>query len=158
MIQSMEKIVGDTTYIITQFPARKALNLKIRLAKIIAKGLGKDLDLSTLEDAAVAGNMEAAGNATISALAGIIAELDEAAANSIINELISQVKIRTNAEILDVSAIFDSHFAGKMLDIYKLLYAVLEVNYPDFFGAGSVLGRAITGAKAKISVPEPTQA
>jgi len=130
MIETKEKTIDGRKITVTQFPGRRGLKLKTRLAKLLGPTiftalksvsgkseniLDKDINLET-----------AAG-----AIEKLLERIDENIWEALVFELLSMTRIN-GQEV--TSEIFDVEFAGSFVTLYKILAFILEVNYKDFLG------------------------
>lgn len=142
-IKQLSKTIGGVEYKVTQFPALRAIKVKIRIAKllspVIAKimpaignskgGLG-DLDLASLEPAF-----------------NSLAEHLEPEEFSALCLILLSCTIRNDVDLGNETA-FNDAFTGRLGEMYKAIWFVLEAN--DFFGLGDI-GKLITKEKAPVS-------
>lgn len=145
MIETKEKLIDGDTYMVSQFPGRRAIKIQIRLVKLLgpavaslvagSKGLDDSIALSNLADA----------------VARLGAALDPDDFESLVMELLSMT--RKNGREIGSQAAFDAEFTGKLTTVYKVLAFVLEVNFKDFFGLGGIGSLAAKFGAAKDPVP-----
>lgn len=121
------------SYQITQLPARRATRLFNRLVRGVGPGLAM-----LLGDAVASGSFSLA-DLNVLALAPALREafdrLPDAEIDAIMDELFSTVRVVTKGESLELSKIFDAHFQGRTVAVYKLLWEALKTNYSDFSDA-----------------------
>jgi hypothetical protein len=133
MIQSKEKGIDGATYVVTQFPARRALALQTRLLKLLGPSLATALGgvhEGRIDAAVLSISLQQLGE-----------KLDESATVDLVMQLLSGTR-KDGKEITE--GVFDLEFAGRMDTLYKVLGFVLEVNFGGFFeksGIGDLLGR-----------------
>lgn len=145
-LETKSKIIDGSKYEVTQFPAREAIRLKIRIAKIIGpswstvlgglipnaekrKSKGNQNAFSSIMDGDL--NMPVVG----SAIEKLFYNLNENESLDLIERLFSLTRkdgVELKPEIIDIM------FAGKTLTIYKVIWFVIQTNYPDFFGARGI--------------------
>lgn len=118
MIETRDKYINGHCYTITQLPARKALRLKTRLLKIF----GPSLAQMFLSAAGEEGNITKA----IELLAN---NLDENVLETLVVEMLAGVR-KNGVEL--TAPVIDLEFAGDMQGLYKVVGAVVEVNYSNF--------------------------
>ena len=126
MIETKTKQIDERSVSVTQFPARKGLKIKLRLAKMIAPGLASaagitkdglesDVDFKVLAYA-VGQLVNSLGN--------------DATVDFIAKELMQGARL-DDKEITE--SVFDMEFAGDYGLLYKIIGFILEVNYGSFF-------------------------
>lgn len=125
----IKKDVDGFEYEFSQFGAKRSLRTLIRLSKVLGKplslllgsmnGSGKLLDKSL--------DMDMIGLA----LNALTENMDSAEVISLIEELTSGDACLCDGKKI----IFDSHYEGRLDHLFKVLYAALEVQYGNFFGA-----------------------
>jgi hypothetical protein len=133
MIQSREKTIDGAAYMVTQFPARRALALQTRLLKLLGPSLATAL--GGIHDGVIEAPVLSL------ALQQLGDKLDESAAVDLVMQLLASTR-KDGQEITD--GVFDLEFAGQMDTLYKVLGFVLEVNFGGFLarsGIGELLGR-----------------
>ena len=133
MIETKKKSIDGDEYAVTQFPARRGLNLKIRLVKVLGPALAEAAGALNLSAGAAA--LEQAGiNPWFlgQAVSRLVEGLDSSTGELVL-ELLSQTR-KNNRELNE--AAFDLEFAGKYLTLYKVLGFVIQVN--GFFGQGGI--------------------
>lgn len=144
MLEPKSITIGETSYIIQPWPAMKAWRMQTTLGRTFktclsklgaaiqdsqsGKGLDSDVDLEKLGEA----------------FAELFESLNETEAERIILLLLSGVHV--NGQTI-TKELFDVHFIGKIVDVYKLIYHVLEVNYSSFL-AGSSIGKLLNRAQS----------
>ncbi len=117
---TQEKEVDGIVYEITQFSATKSLRLLTRLASYFSEPIGVIVDKGGL-DANLSSDL-------VSKMAkSLFEKLDESQVEKTVKELLEGVRCE-GKQIL-----FDTHFQGRLLHLFKVLKAVLEVQYNDFF-------------------------
>jgi len=148
MIQSKYKVIDGTEYTVTQFPARVGTRLKFKLAKKLLPGLSTTkLNLDSDVNIQV----------ILSWIGGALDNMDPDEAVNLIMEMLASTRRGTHSGQGGVEItpeIFDLEYAGKYLELYKVLAYVLEVNYGDFFGGV----RSIIQNKLATVSPTPTPA
>lgn len=124
-----ERTVDGEEYTFTQFGATKSMKVLTRLSKIVGEPIGK-----------VAGGIEPGksmldqdldGQLIGAAIKALTDNLDEDVVVNTVKELCSCVLYKGGT--LDKT--FDIHFQGRLGHLFKVVGAVLEVQYGDFLGA-----------------------
>lgn len=140
------------------FPARRAIQLKVRLAKVAGPAIGELIPaLGGLgKDGKSEGDPEADVDAALSALRPAIealaANLNEEA---FVQTILDLMELSSRDDTAITEAYFDAEFAGNFGEMYKALGFILKVNYSDFFKG---LGASGIGRSLKALVPgSPTK-
>jgi len=138
MIETKTREIGGSEYEVTQFPAMEALRIKTRLAKMILPSIGEISQGGADQEI----NYEAISHA----IAAFADNLNEKEFTELVTRLLKNTSadgkpMYHNGQLLDST--FDEAFAGNLMNLYKVLAFVLEVNYPDFFAAASSIGSLI---------------
>jgi len=132
MVETKDKTIDGKRVTVSQFPARRALNLKIRLIKLMGPSIvqlfGKAKAITTsmpVED-------------IIPAMERLTAALDPDQFVDLILELLSMTRVDGREACVN----FDMEFAGNLPFVYKIVWYVLEVNFGNFFGQNGI-GKAL---------------
>lgn len=129
MIETKEKIINDSTYSVTQMPAMRALRMQARLIKLFGPALGV-LFVAEMKN-------EGEGDKEIgNSLALLASQLDEKNFDSLVLDLMQGVR-KNGVEL--TKPIMDLEFAGKLNELFMVIYFVLEVNYADFFQENGII-------------------
>jgi len=68
-----------------------------------------------------------------SAISALMGNMDEDFVKQIINDLMKTVDVSTKSGgFISVLSIFDTHFQGKIADVFLVIAEALRVNYSDF--------------------------
>lgn len=116
-----EKIVsGDVRITVTQFGARRAMELEFRLAGI-AQG------------ALVRGVLNPQANA-LPLLLGLFANLPAAGGMQLVDEILSQTVATVGGKRVELSkpSALDVVFTGNLNGLHEAIFFALQVNYGDF--------------------------
>lgn len=129
----IEKTIDGTAYQIGQATTSKQLKILTRLNKLIMEPLGVLAgDSKNLQQGK---EMKLDIEACCKALAG---NLEEETVLATVKELMEVVI--ANGKAVE----FDLHFQGRLKHLFKVVYAVLEAQYGDFFeGLGDVRKRVL---------------
>lgn len=141
MRQTEEKIIDGLKYEITQFSATKSLKLLTRLASYFSEPIGIIIDKGGF-------NAELSSNLISQIANSLFTKLDEVQVDRTIKELLEGV--RCEGKII----LFDTHFQGRLFHLFKVLKAILEVQYSDFFDELQKLG-GLEAAQLKSSAQQP---
>lgn len=131
-------VISETTYIVTQVPARVGILLIRRIANVLGPFLaaGGELSASVLRDALTDADCEYIVNA-FAECTKVPLTLDTSNGQKV------------DAAPLPLAGILDAHFAGKYAEMFEwLAYCVRVNNLADFFGAAV---KALPGVKATAS-------
>ncbi len=140
MIETLEKVIGESNYMVTQMPAMRAVRMQARLLKLLGPSFAAMV---------AAGDKENPDSCLPLAVQLLADKLDEKTFESLVLELLQGV--RKDGQELNRSKI-DLDFAGHLNDLYLVLQFVLEVNFSDFFQEGGIIAELIKAAdKKKIS-------
>ncbi len=130
------EIIGNHTYQIYPLPALKSIKVATRLIQILGPSFGDvvaglNIKSGKVDLGALDMNIIGKGVAT---LAGVLKEGDlEYLIENVLGEY---VKLETDNKIIDLTKAFsDVHFAGKVGELFKVLFAALKENFGDFLGA-----------------------
>lgn len=162
MNEPKTKQIGAYTVKVAPFSAIKALGLKWDLMKLIGPSVGRMLGaVGNPGGGAVPGVISAIGDVALDgeqvgrSLEGLFSQLDSETFIRILKRILSNTTVQTEATGPngkpgwlvqfpegDVSSFETSMeiFSGNLLTIYQVMFFVLEVNYPDFFGLTAAIG------------------
>lgn len=132
MIETIEKTIDGKRYSITQMTARRALRMKAKLLKTFGSSLA-EIFLPSKEEP-----IEGLGfskKEAVNALSSLALQLDDNTFDSLITELLSGVR-KEGVELTE--SVIDFEFAGELFTLFKVIWAVLEVNYGSFFGKSGI--------------------
>lgn len=156
MFEMKEKQIGDVLYKVSPFAAMEALKLKATILKIFGPAIGKALAGLTSSTATLA-NTKIDGDSISGAFTALFEELDEDTFGAIVKRCLRNttaiIGLNANGQQQQVQFADGREenltivFCGHLLDIYKLIYFVLEVNYPDFF---DLIQNRLSGSLQKI--------
>ena len=133
MIETKEKIIGDSTYSVTQMPAMRALRTQARLLKLLGPAIGVLLIAESQQE----GNGDKEIGNSLMLLAS---QLDEKNYDSLMLDLTQGV--RKNGMELNKS-IIDMEFSGKLNEFFLVIQFILEVNYADFFQGNGLIKKML---------------
>lgn len=146
------------------FPARRAIQLKVRLAKAIGPAiaelipalgaLGKD-DPGDAKDQDAKADVEASTEAALSAFPKAMACLAENLGEEEFTQTILDLMELSSRDDTQITPeYFDTAFAGNFAEMYKAIWFILKVNYSDFFKG---LGASDIGRSLKALLPASPQ-
>ena len=144
MRENKTKTIDGEDFTFYQLNPFKANRLLIKLVKIAGPALGS---LANSKDVkGVQGLMDSDFDAK-ALLDSLCDKLDEDQVDSIFKELLSQVH-HSGEGSLEKEAACDVFFKGKINLMYKVVFAALEAQFGDFFGANGVFaGLKVQGLK-----------
>ncbi len=163
--------IGANTFAVSPLTAMRSFVLQPRIGPVIAEagalffGLLRDVAKSQGgEDAelSVSALLEADVDVDkiAAALGRIFVKLPPAELQSITRELLAGSTMdgrQLFAAVQGEGDSFDIVMRGRTLDVWKLLWHALNVNYPDFFGALVASGKRAPGASpSEASTTSPT--
>lgn len=125
MQRTQEKIIGENTYTVTQFPATKSLKMLHRVGKYISAPLAK-LAGDIKPNASIM-NSEVTTEALGGAVQAFFDSCDENTFEQTVKDLLTSTT--RNGKAIN----FDLDFCGSIGELMKVLAFILEVNYKDFF-------------------------
>ena len=118
--------VGETEVSIVMIPARQAFALSKDVAQVAVQligALGKlgtkslDVDLSTIGPE----------------LGQSIAGIESSKLDALLAGLLAKSEAKVNGAWLPLLDVVDDVFAGRIVDLYTVLFESVRLNYPDFF-------------------------
>lgn len=139
--ETKEQVIDGVTYSVTQLTGTRSLKLFWKLVGVIS---GAGDSLGKLDPAALASgdvgdiDMSVAGGA----LGGIVSKLDPDQLDVVVKELLGTLTIDGR----DAGPLFESHFAGKVFRMLKVVKFALGVHFGDFRDA--LRGGGSAGPKA----------
>ena len=122
MITPKTRLIGKNTYTVTPLSAIPGRRVFVRLAKVLGPAVAKG--------ASVKGDDS---QATIEAFAGLMGALSEDDIDFFCDTFAASTTVRLNGKEPDLAGIFDLHFAGNYLEMFRWLAFCVEVNFGDFF-------------------------
>lgn len=142
-IKTEEKEIDGSLYTVTSYAGRESLKIKKILMRLFApvipviiKILGQistdtsvsDMDIDDLDF-----------NSIGKAISELLDQLTEDEYVDLILRMLQGTR-RNNREITESE--FDLHFGRNLTTVYKVLFFVIQVNYPDFFQLGANIGNS----------------
>jgi hypothetical protein len=146
MIQSVEKKIGETTYRITPFGARKGRAVLFQLTKLLGGALSGALSGGGAKSAIAAW----AASAREEDFEAVCKALEEG------TQVLTQVSSGGAAVPMPMSTVFDTHFVGRYDEMLLWLEAALEVNFASFF-SGSLAAGFLKEMTAEIASKPATE-
>lgn len=134
-IEAKERRIGATTYRITQLPAKRGRAMLVRFVRLVGPGAGAFVGGM---GRGKAGFDAAIGIGIADALHDLCTRLNEEDLSVICDEFATYTVVVKSHEIeLQLSKVFDDHFAGRYDEMFQWLRACCEVNFASFFGSSS---------------------
>jgi hypothetical protein len=125
-----ERVINGNTFQVEALPAMRSFALQARIAPALGEVIGVAAGILT------GGGIDTADVAELAPVLGrFFAKLPSAELQDVTRELLTGatmdgVPLFTSGQ----GDPFDLKMRGRTLDVWKLLWFSLEVNYPDFFG------------------------
>jgi hypothetical protein len=142
MLTKKEKVIDGIPVEVTPFPVWRAFEIKLRLAKKFIPGI---MAMAGAGDSVLDVNV----SQFMTAIDGFLQTVEPSEFMRLVSELCEWVEVKNEKgekrflapgkEINE--SILNDLFCGKITTLYKILFFVLEVNYPDFFALGGRLGK-----------------
>ena len=123
-MEQKNRLIGDETYYVTQMDAFSATKIETKLIKLC--GVGIFSSLSTLK-APKENTEEKIKGVILDAIPLIMENFDDEIANDLILSLFENgvfTKVDGHLEKVD----FETHFIGKTMEKWKVIFFILEVN------------------------------
>lgn len=140
MIETKEKVIGESNYMVTQMPAMRAVRMQARLLKLLGPSFAAILASDDTK------NLD---NALPLAISLLVDKLDEKTFEQLVLDLLQGVR-KEGAEL--TKAKIDYEFSGNLNELFLVMQYVLEVNFSDFFQAGGIIAQLINASNhSKIS-------
>jgi hypothetical protein len=145
MREEETKVIDGHRYTVIPLPATRGLRLFNRAVRVLGPALG-----------AIMGDDGEPGDALdrkidFGRVAAALSDVSDADLEHITSELASHTTViprgGTNGQKL--AAVFDVHFAGDVIGMFKWAAFALEVNFGDFSGVLSIPGKAQDRDQAK---------
>jgi hypothetical protein len=162
MFEAESKTINEIPFKVVPFPAAKALRLQHKLIKIIGPAFGRLIGSLSSENTQVGavslGNVRIDGFEVSQALESLFNQLNEDEFMLLVKELFSGVSCEVTREgktvLIDFQDKFEERFdivfQRKLFTIYPVIFFVLEVNFPDFFGGLEGIGNRLQTTLSKL--------
>lgn len=118
--------VGDVEVAVVMIPARQAFALSKDVAQVAAQLLGA---LGKLGTKSLDVDLGAIGPELGAALSGI----DSSKLDALLAGLLAKSEAKVNGAWLPLLNVVDDVFAGRIVDLYTVLFEAVKLNFPDFF-------------------------
>ncbi len=137
-LEQRDKVIGSTTYRVTQLPAKLGRTLLVRITKLAGPALAAGITGVGETKAESADGALAVGAGE--ALRDLCMRLSPEEFGSILDEFAKYTVLLRGELEPRLADVFDDHFAGKYDEMLHWAAFCMEVNYQSFFGAAG--GRA----------------
>lgn len=128
-MEQKSKVINGTTYIVSQMGALKTLTVQAKLLKVFGPAIGElkngKLTKETIREKAMAAIFSLAERMDEELVVSLVVSLFE---TGVIYEHVHEGKSSP------VKVVFDTHFTGKITEMWKAAFFVLEVNFSDIVG------------------------
>lgn len=141
------RTIDGELYEFYQLSPRIAVKILTRLLKVVGSPVGEALGRSTGSESLL--DLELKGDVMGNIVKALTERLDEDMVLNTIEELLQPVMCKG----IKVGPQFETHFAGRISHLMKVVWAALEVNYSDFFGEGFGLEGLRARVVASKSIP-----
>lgn len=122
--------IDGKQYEFHEFNTTQSLNISVRLGKILAKTLGMSLsafDFRSAKATLLDFNQEKIAGA----VEALLANLDQKEVVDLVETLVAKDNVLCDGK----RVVFNSHYAGNLPHLFRVLGAALEVQYGTFFAA-----------------------
>lgn len=153
MLEAKEREIDGHRVTVTQWPARKALAIKLRLARAVGPGLGELISGIDSKDIGSALDSNIDLSKLVPAIEKLLGGLDESTFMALTDSLMSNVRV-DDVEMNNQNN-FNEVFTAHLETFYKVIWFVLEVNYGSFFGEGGIGGAVSKIGSLTASSPVP---
>lgn len=147
MIETKTKSINGNDYSVVQLPARRALNLKMKLLKTFGAGIAALYN-------AYENDPNAADQVLPQAIMLLTANVDDKTFDQFVLDMLPGV--RKNGMELTPSVI-DAEFAGSLSELMEVLKFVLEANFGDFFREGGIINLLLANLRTNKTQTVPNQ-
>jgi hypothetical protein len=144
MISPKSSRIGAYTYTVTPLTAIPGRRAFVRLAKAVGPALG-----------AAAGVKEGDDAGMFAAFAGLVAHLSEDDVDYFCDLFAANTTVKMGDKEPSLADIFDVHFAGRYLDMFRWLAFSVATNFGDFFAGLRAKAQAQAVAEAPMT-PTPS--
>lgn len=137
MIETLEKEINGSTYSVTQLPARRALKLQAKLAKMLSPFLAEMLIAA-----------ESTESSLSKAVQLLVSEIDDKTFDQFVMDMLPGVR-KNNVELTPSTV--DLEYAGNLNELFLVLKFVLEANFSDFFQEGGIFKMLIPQSQSLVN-------
>lgn len=137
MIETLEKEINGSTYSVTQLPARRALKLQAKLAKMLSPFLAEMLIAA-----------ESTETSLSKAVQLLVSEIDDKTFDQFVMDMLPGIR-KNNIEL--TPSMVDLEYAGNLNELFLVLKFVLEANFSDFFLEGGIFKMLIPQSQSLVN-------
>lgn len=139
MIQTKEKMIGESKYMVTQMTALRAVRMQARLLKLLGPSFAAMISASDKSNP---------DSCLPTAVALLADKLDEKSFENLVLDLMRGVR-KDGSELTQSD--LDIEFAGNLNELFLVMQFVLEVNFSDFFQEGGIIAGLIKASQTQVS-------
>jgi hypothetical protein len=156
MLESKEQKIGESTYRVTQLGAKRGLEVFGRLFQFIAPALGGLLN--------EAGSVKSLEDVELSAVGTAFKEIAARQVGSelqyFVDAFLPSIEYDggKDGNFVPLAKVYELHMAGKIHDLFQLLWFCVEVNYAGFLAGVASLRSDAEAARSKESSRSPSLA
>ena len=128
-MEQKSKVIDGTTYLVSQMDALRTLKVQAKLLKIFGPAIG-ELKKSKL-------TKETIREKAMAAIFSLAERMDEELVVSTIVSLFETGVVYEHVHegnTSPVKVVFNTHFTGKITEMWRVAFFVLEVNFSDIVG------------------------
>lgn len=137
-IKTEQETIDGFEIMVTQFPVMEAIKIQVYLGKNVLPAVGNVI--GGLKSLSLDSEIDLDGDSLSAAFEKLFANLSEKEAEDLVLRLLKTTRINGVEATADV---LTAELSGSLLTVYKIIWFVLKVNYPDFFGLGASIGALI---------------
>jgi len=142
MREAENKKIDGCNYVCAMMPATKAQKTFVEVSQRIGSPamamLSRAFSPSVEESGKITGGLDTTVEGLVAeGLRIFLLELDPDTADRIIKTVMDGVLVEGDGKLTD-EAVFDQHFRGRVLSMYRVFAWAMEVNYRDFSDAASL--------------------
>lgn len=142
-IKTEEKEIDGNKYKVSAFAGRESFKIKIKLVKLLAPAMAVLVDSLGKKDSIADVDIM---NIDFEKVGDAVLKLTEHMSEDDFVNFVLRMLSKSRKNGVEITAsLFDLEFAGNLTTVYKLLFFVIQVNYPDFFQLGASITNLNTG-------------
>ncbi len=155
--QTTKKTIGNNTFIVARYSAREALKITRILGGLMSPVISRILgglniqNLISKKKNLSDSDIKIDGDKIGEALEKMFNNLEEEDFMSLVDRLLQNTTVEINEKgkkkifsFVNNNEAFDIAFQDNPLDVYKVLYFVLGINFPNFFSRIKNIGTQLT--------------
>lgn len=141
-IQTKEKMIDGRSIKVAQFPARRALQFKARILRLVAPFIGE-----LMRTVGKGGKLSLDTDVPVETIVEAMNKIADVKPEEFVDLCVSLMQC-TWIDGKEISeSVFDMEFAGNTLLMYKIIWYIVQVNFSDFFAMSGTLQ---TGNAARV--------